>query len=1007
MFEYHTYPGNGEVVKTIFNMVAMLSGSDTLTGAIQAASLFGFLVMLCVAVYKLDLRDSFFTIISIAVIWLVVMTPKTTVLITESAGSGFSGKQYSVSNVPFGLAALASFTSGFGHDLTRKMEQVSTFPDDLNYSRTGMLFGTRLYEQIKTVRIEDPVLTQDWALFMNQCSFFDIHMYRLYSIDELSKSTDIMATLGKTNQAMFTNVTNVNPTPVIDPITKQPRLYYAKTSTTMSCKNAYTELKTRTDQLMKRVTIPNLSNKIFATMDINPSNGVNVNKTTALVSVSNTSFQYLLNNARFDTMKNIEQAAMTELIRDTSVINAQRNNNIAAVQRAFSQAQARSQYIAAQKNSASMAAWNLPILRSLAEAVLIGLFPLIIVIGLLSGVMALRSIGFYLMALMWVQLWAPVASIINLIMTLYARKLMSAATYNGTITPGSSDSILMAAVDAQAAAGAAMWLIPVISGAIVMGGRSLFNAFTGMTAGAKSAAESAGSQAGAGNITGGNMNYNNASANKFSIDPVYSDPQMMSMRSAVGSQNHNLYTGSSISQIAANTAPIAFNMGTSMAHSFEQSSQQLQERSNMLSQTASNMLTAANTQGYQYLSSIGSNQSAMKSFMNSLSANDRTTYQQGLAVAESIANKLGRTLSENEKHSIAMAFGARVEGGIDLPIFGGGKLHGKGEHQFDTNEQTQISNEISQAANAARTNGYSFSQDFARMAQETSQSQSSDTTAQQVSDSIGSMLTKAQSFQTASAEALRKSESFSSAAKEMRATNGQISVSGEHLVREIQDSLGITDTQMRNDPQARAQVIQEVARAGGNEVARFDAMLQNSHFGSGEQSVNTSAGHGSLSTNFAQNGQNQVQMFNQQGRQDVRQASTHLDNAQHRINVASFDNQRNANSAFTQNNLDINSGQETLNNGVQGLEQVQQQQLNNQGYGEQWRSTIQNLHTATENSAVGQAMEKMLPGSISTWRQITGNQNNITNDVRQQLGSGLNGKRYTGKPKQDNSNPKE
>lgn len=1008
MFEYHTFPGNGEVIQAVFNMVAMLSGSSTLTGAIQAASLFGFLVMLCVAVYKLDLRDSFFTIFSIAIIWVVVMTPKTTVLITESAGSGFSGKQYTVGNVPLGLAVLASFTSEFGHGMTSKMEQISALPTDLDYSRTGMLFGARLYEQIKGARIEDPVLTQDWALFMNQCSFFDVHMYRLYSLDELSRSPDVMKTLGQTNQAMFTNVTNLDPTPIVDPITKQQRFRYAKTSKTMSCKDAYAELRNRTTQLIQRVTVPNMAGKVFAAMGVQPVSGVGVDRSAALVTLSNTSFQYMLNNARFDTMKNIEQAAMTELIRETSIINAQRNNNSAAVQRAFAQAQARSQYIAAQKNSASMAAWNLPIVRSLAEAVLIGLFPLIIVIGLLGGIMALRSIGFYMMALLWVQLWAPIASIINLIMTLNAKRVMVGSSYGGMITPGGADSMLTAAVDAQAAAGAAMWLIPVLSGAIVMGGRSLFNAFVGMMAGAKSTSESAGGQMGAGNVNGGNMNYNNASANKFSIDPVYSDPQMMSARGVVGSQSSNLYTGSSISQIAANTSPIKFDVNNSTARSFEQSSQQLQERSNMLSQTASNMKTAANTQGYQYLSSIGSNHSAMQSFINSMSAGERSTYQQGLNLAESIGKKYGRTLSESEKHSIAMAFGARVEGGIDVPIFGGGKLHGKGEQQFDANEQTQISNEISQAANAARSSGQVHSLDFARMAQQTAQSQSSDTVAQQVSNSIGATLTEAQSFQTAAAEALRKSESYSSAAKEMRATNGQISVSGESLVRDIQNNLGITDTQIRNDPQARAQVIQALGKAGSDEVERLDAMLQNSPFGSGGHAVNTQAGGGTLGSGFAQNGQDRVQMLNQQGRQDVRQASTHLDDTQHRVNVASFDNQRGVNGAFAQSNSGMNVGQAALNAGVKDLEQAQQQQLATQGAGEALRGQIQDMHSAMENSAVGQALEKAMPGSVTMWRQLTANQNNITQDVRGALGQGLNGKRYTGKPKQgDSTNPKE
>ena len=68
-----------------------------------------------------------------------------------------------------------------------------------------------------------------------------------------------------------------------------------------------------------------------------------------------------------------------------------------------------------------------------------------------------------MMSMLWIQLWAPVASIINLIMTMNAKRLFSVEAANGVITPGTGDTLLMAAADAQAAAGAAMWLIPVIA----------------------------------------------------------------------------------------------------------------------------------------------------------------------------------------------------------------------------------------------------------------------------------------------------------------------------------------------------------------------------------------------------------------------------------------------------------------------------------------------------------------------------------------------------------------
>lgn len=79
---------------------------------------------------------------------------------------------------------------------------------------------------------------------------------------------------------------------------------------------------------------------------------------------------------------------------------------------------------------------------------------------MLGGIMAFRLLSFYMMSMLWIQLCKhSVASIINMIMTMNAKRLFSVEAANGVITPGTGDTLLMAAADAQAAAGAAMWLI--------------------------------------------------------------------------------------------------------------------------------------------------------------------------------------------------------------------------------------------------------------------------------------------------------------------------------------------------------------------------------------------------------------------------------------------------------------------------------------------------------------------------------------------------------------------
>ena len=646
--EYFTFPGNGEVVQAVFNGVAMISGSTMMGGAMQAAALFGFLVALSVAVFKLDLRESFTYLFVVAFIWMGMIVPKTTVLITESAGYGYTGRQYAVGNVPIGLAYMGHFVSSFGQSITRKAEQVNHLPDDLNYSRTGMLFGARLLENIREARIPDAQLTQDWALFMNQCSFFDMNLYHFYNVQDLAHSTDILATLGRTNKVLFTNVSQVTSS-------GGNKLQYNGKSTTMTCNEAARELQTRTQFYSRNYLPAYVADRVFAGLGANASG---VNRVNALVTLGNNSFQYLLDNARTDTLKNIEQSAMAEVIRQAGIINGQRNRNSAAVQQAFAQVQARNQYIAAQKTGSAMASWNLPLIRSAAEAIMIGLFPFVMILALLGGIMAFRMLGFYVMGMMWIQLWAPVASIINLIMTMNTKRLLSLEAINGAITPGSSDTLLMAAADAQAAAGSAMWLIPVIAGALTMGGRSLMNGMMGMTSSAKSTGEAAGSQVGSGNYSAGNMNYNNSNANKHSLNPVYTDPQMMTAQSAAGTSWRNMATGESRVQMRNSSLGVSSQSQISQSESYSKAADRAETSAQQWQASYRESVSQGNANRLAFATNYGMDRSASEGYGMGLDAAESRKLSHVLDRSKKIGQQFNISNASSIASAIAIGLGA-------------------------------------------------------------------------------------------------------------------------------------------------------------------------------------------------------------------------------------------------------------------------------------------------------------------------------------------------------------
>lgn len=814
--EYFTFPGNGEAVRAVFNGVATISGSTMMGGAMQAAALFGFLVTLAVAVFKLDLKDNFSYLFVVLFCWMGMMVPKTTVLITESGGYGYTGRQYTVGNVPVDLAYMGYFVSSFGQSITRKAEQVNHLPDDLNYSRTGMLFGTRLMENIREARIPDAQLTQDWALFMYQCSFFDMNLYHFYNVQDLAQSADILATLTHTNQALFTNVSQIASR-------RGNMLQYNGKSKTMTCNEAAKELKDRTRFYSKNYLPGYIADRVFAGLG---TNSAGINRVNALVTLGNSSFQYLLDNARFDTLKNIEQAAMVEVIRQAGIINGQRNRNPAAVQQAFAQVQARNQYIAAQKTSSSMASWNLPLIRSAAEAILIGLFPFVMILAMLGGIMAFRLLSFYMMSMLWIQLWAPVASIINMIMTMNAKRLFSVEAANGVITPGTGDTLLMAAADAQAAAGAAMWLIPVIAGALAMGGRSLMNGMMGMTSSAKSTGEAAGSQVGSGNYSAGNMNYNNSNANKHSLNPVYTDPQMMTAQSAAGTSWRNMATGDSRAQMRNSSFGVSSQSQISQSESYSKAADRAETSAQQWQASFRESVSQGNANRLAFATNYGMDRSASEGYGMGLDAAESRKLSYVIDQGKKIAQKFGVTNTSAVISAIAAGLGISGNTGSSTKAQNiKNALGAKGDLGWSGKSQNtdQMVAEIGESIEAGKRQGISFDSNFTDKVSQSEAYKVALNSGNSLAQTAEANFSKAREASHMASESYQKAQSY----REMAAQtygNG-ITIAQDNTNALVQDNPELTMSELNA---GQGGTYNAAIRAGVNSQDRLKAAAENS-----------------------------------------------------------------------------------------------------------------------------------------------------------------------------------
>ena len=648
MYEYYTFPGSAEVLVQVFNSVAMICGGNDYAGIMQVAALLGLMVVLVVGVFKLDLKESFAYIFVVSAIWMVMMVPKVRVTIVETSGHNMSAVAYNVDNVPFGLAVSGHFISKFGVWMTKEAEKVNSLPNDLQYSETGVLFGNRLIRQLHGTNLSDQLLQDDWTLFIDQCTFYDINFYHKYSLSDLLDSPNIMETLGNTNQSLYTAVT--------DPATKSKK--------SMTCKNAYTSLYLTTNSNVINQVLPDSAQRGLGMLGWTQNN-VGPSYATVYSSMGDSALQYMFKNASADSMDAIRQAAMINMVKNAEIRNASATNNQQRLSVALATAQAERQWIMSQQTGGAQASGFLPVMRATLEGILIGLFPFVMFISLLGGVMAFKSIMFYVMTLFWLQLWAPLASIMNLMVSSHSQNNVYSNLFGqDSATLRNSFGILQAAVEGEAMAGYAYWLIPMLSFAIVYGGKGLGNAMIGMVGSGQNVGNAAGSEVAKGNVSMGNVSYNNTSANKNSADVVYTDPAMVGARSATGSYSWNAgQEGTTRASATRNDLPVSSQATIKASDAYSQQA----EASIQSAQTQSAQASASTTLGSAYtagyVAKVGINSSAGQEMMSGLSAGEQRSMSEVVQSAQKLSDNFKVNNSSITSSAIAIGLSAQAKGG--------------------------------------------------------------------------------------------------------------------------------------------------------------------------------------------------------------------------------------------------------------------------------------------------------------------------------------------------------
>lgn len=630
--------GGGTILPDLFNGVASMAGGGFIASASKVAALVGLIWVIMRQVFGDNWTESFKWFAGMMIAFNALFLPTVSVTITDRLQPSNPGTV--VDNVPFALGAFAAMTSQAGDAIATKFETAFTLPDDLTYQKNGMLFGNALLAAMRQIQIPNAEFAGNIREYMYQCVFLGIQLGQV-SVDDLSQASNIWT--------FITSSTVATPS-------RSMQYTSGGVSSIVTCQDAANFLS---------LLWPNITSQGLTLFGKQMYPGITeVQANALLLSALPTAHEFLIGVSR-DAAGQVQQAMLINAINDALVNLSASSNNSAALQ-AYAQARAESQTQSAYQAIARQAQTWVPILRTVLEALFVGIFPLVIVLVMLPS-MGPKILINYLMALVWLQSWPPIYAILNRLMANYTA---SQLTSLGSITDGSPAMTLatqagIGAVvnDVATIAGSLAMLIPFLAMAIVRGAAGLVSLSTSVLHTAQAGALAAAHEASTGNFSLGNTSFDNHSFHTLS---GYQSNTAPSIRSHSFTQDHGdgrtttyFGDGRSVVDVPESRAPFSADLARMYSSELRGQAREAQASGRSEEQTAAQFRSAAVGRSVQFASSMGRR-------LNELSTIDR---EAGTSLATSVAKVTGTiddaagglTISKDRAHELADQILANAE----------------------------------------------------------------------------------------------------------------------------------------------------------------------------------------------------------------------------------------------------------------------------------------------------------------------------------------------------------
>jgi conjugal transfer mating pair stabilization protein TraG len=685
--------GNGDLFAEYFNAIVATFGMNDFNRLLRITILLAGFTASFGFIFKQDLMVMVRWLGLFYLVIYVLFLPQASVIIVDRINGN---KEVAVDHVPLGLSILASYTSVIGDTLTRTIESNFTMPDYMPYHKTGMVFASQLFEASSQFEITDAVFDKNLSEFVHQCIFYDVLLNK-YSLDALTSSTNIWELVSAH---------------------ASPARAFIYNDTIYTCKEGITYL-TRDWKAAIDNAITKYSERIY------PSVSKESAKSKILVDLP-LSYSYLTHVSESATT--IMQQNLMENAIQRGVVSMGTSLNATAAIESYAYARAQEQKRLTNKTIGDMAAYWLPLMKNAFEAIMYGSFIFILLLSIFPfGLHILKN---YLYTLVWLQTWAPLYAIINLIVSYYAQIHSSAAAIDG-LSLKASAGILQINSDIAGLAGYLTLTVPFISAGLV---KSMAGTFTHISQFVGGVTQSTGGTAAAEGATG-NMSFGNTSLNNHNNFNTSSNHLDTSGRVSSGTLTTQDFGGSLLTKMsdgsvvmdmksATSSLPLTPNIAGSIRESYsnqaEHSTSAALNDGQAFSQSMSNAMREMNQLGSHLNNSEGSsegwtqgmNADVSKAFHSNKSITQDYASKHGLSYGDAanvlsnayIDSKLSASLGVDSGRTLPGKFASLVTG-----IKGGASASGStgasrtaGHTSFDNNNH-----DFSDAHSYIQNSGYS------------------------------------------------------------------------------------------------------------------------------------------------------------------------------------------------------------------------------------------------------------------------------------------------------------